>query len=1162
MKTIFISSTFRDMHFERDAIQETVMPRINEAARKYGQSVSFCDLRWGINTDDLETEAGSRKVLDVCLDEIDRCQPPMVVILGDRYGWIPDGALIQTAAERKQIQLNSLRKSVTALEIEYGALSNSSRAENTLFYFREFEGVWPEGFEEEDAEHAALLKELKDRIRSLTGGKIRNYKVRWEDGRLVGVHTFADMLTQDLEGMLLPQWKSFGKMNPHRREMYTHWTFIREKAAMFRARKGAAATLLKEIRSGKDPLILQGTSGLGKSTLLAYMATELESDHQVIPIICGLTQKSNTAMDILQIIVYSLEELLGTDHLAQFQDANQKDQKLSTKQWINRLNALCNECSAAKKRVAILVDAADQLLEDTLRKKLIFIPDGVSQYVRFVMTCLPDLPLQGRPCKMLQPIVEAEKRLIIAGMLEEKKRELSTPVIQAILAKPASDTPLYLSLLVQRLLMMNKEDFDAIRKLGEGMSAITEYQKQLVAACPNELSNMSVELLRVTGQRINGPMVASVAQLIGITRYGLRQQDLAALLPDTFNALDFAHFIAYMSDCFLLRSDGRYDFSHKSIRAGFRALARQQSALHSKLYDYFSSLPEDDDIRIQERGYHCVRIQDGETLRKTIHWAYKNKKKPERPPLSTALVHFCMERDAHIHWFRDLLLPTGNSDEDFSMVRFTSYWLLSDFQDTAVDPRKIEILYMGNHTLAQHVHKQLNTELSGSVLADAIEKHAAYCHRKKDTNSRQQALELRKEVVALTEGLLEVYHTADARIDLADACRMLAWSYECLPKDAGMEEALRYYSKALSLRQEIDRENSTQKTKRTLATAYDDIANLYNSITFTALNAAERTLPMALQPVCHKQHREYAAELYGKALELRKKLVEEDPSIQNRRSLTFSYRSLAELHENQPEVGQRELMIGYLQQEEQILQELYTEDRQISRAGDLAGCLEKQGSAWFSSGKRKELPKAFDKYHAAVKLRQTVYTALPTKPNRLSLANARLRRACILYHAGTPRYLKEALEELKDIRKVFLACCSDNTDYQLQNCLFYLTATAEKLGLTPSAEWGDITALPFHAQSYTYAELLEILDYMEDDYVDMIPVNMIALFRTYALPGYRKHLDPNVPLEEQDTAKKTASLLAMLMMSVWSTSLAEREELEALFLENERKHQESLGAQS
>ena len=118
MQTIFVSSTFKDMHFERDAIQEITLPALNSEAVKYGEHVSFCDLRWGINTGDLDSEAGSRKVLDVCLDEIDRCKPPMVVILGDRYGWIPSESLTNSAAERQRMELEDLQISVTALEID------------------------------------------------------------------------------------------------------------------------------------------------------------------------------------------------------------------------------------------------------------------------------------------------------------------------------------------------------------------------------------------------------------------------------------------------------------------------------------------------------------------------------------------------------------------------------------------------------------------------------------------------------------------------------------------------------------------------------------------------------------------------------------------------------------------------------------------------------------------------------------------------------------------------------------------------------------------------------------------------------------------------------------------------------------------------------------
>ena len=114
MKTIFVSSTFKDMHFERDAIQEITLPLLKREAQKYGDNVHFCDLRWGINTCDLDSEDGSRKVLDVCLDAIDRCRPPMVVILGDRYGWIPSEELTASVADRKNIDRQEIMRRQTA----------------------------------------------------------------------------------------------------------------------------------------------------------------------------------------------------------------------------------------------------------------------------------------------------------------------------------------------------------------------------------------------------------------------------------------------------------------------------------------------------------------------------------------------------------------------------------------------------------------------------------------------------------------------------------------------------------------------------------------------------------------------------------------------------------------------------------------------------------------------------------------------------------------------------------------------------------------------------------------------------------------------------------------------------------------------------------------
>ncbi|MDO5106752.1 MAG: DUF4062 domain-containing protein, partial [Coriobacteriaceae bacterium] len=166
MNTIFVSSTFRDMNGERDIIQRRVVPSVNTVAAQYGESIWCKDLRWGIDTSNLSESTGSAKVLDVCLEEIDRSNPPFVILLGDRYGWIPKPAQIRSQANLKKMHLDDLEISVTALEIEYGAFC---RQYTPIVYFREAVGDVPGDCLAEDEEHRAKLEALKARLRALCG---------------------------------------------------------------------------------------------------------------------------------------------------------------------------------------------------------------------------------------------------------------------------------------------------------------------------------------------------------------------------------------------------------------------------------------------------------------------------------------------------------------------------------------------------------------------------------------------------------------------------------------------------------------------------------------------------------------------------------------------------------------------------------------------------------------------------------------------------------------------------------------------------------------------------------------------------------------------------------------------------------------------------------
>jgi hypothetical protein len=82
---IFISSTFRDMHAERDVLTREVLPRLREKAEPLGLFIREVDLRWGLT----DEQASRGQVLELCLDGIEECRPYFLCLLGKRYGWVP-----------------------------------------------------------------------------------------------------------------------------------------------------------------------------------------------------------------------------------------------------------------------------------------------------------------------------------------------------------------------------------------------------------------------------------------------------------------------------------------------------------------------------------------------------------------------------------------------------------------------------------------------------------------------------------------------------------------------------------------------------------------------------------------------------------------------------------------------------------------------------------------------------------------------------------------------------------------------------------------------------------------------------------------------------------------------------------------------------------------
>ena len=94
---IFISSTFKDMDVERDALKNIVLPQLNHYFAPMRYQIEMVDLRHSIETDKEESAEQREKIIfNICMDEIESCKPFFLGLVGHRYGWIPDKQQMST----------------------------------------------------------------------------------------------------------------------------------------------------------------------------------------------------------------------------------------------------------------------------------------------------------------------------------------------------------------------------------------------------------------------------------------------------------------------------------------------------------------------------------------------------------------------------------------------------------------------------------------------------------------------------------------------------------------------------------------------------------------------------------------------------------------------------------------------------------------------------------------------------------------------------------------------------------------------------------------------------------------------------------------------------------------------------------------------------------
>jgi hypothetical protein len=116
---VFISSTFRDMHAERDQLNNALFPALRERLQGRRCRLEPIDLRVGVETDSTKAERERQRKVEGRMKNVEVDAACRSFLLGDRYGWVPGEDRIKAAASEASFGPEDERASVTALEIEY-----------------------------------------------------------------------------------------------------------------------------------------------------------------------------------------------------------------------------------------------------------------------------------------------------------------------------------------------------------------------------------------------------------------------------------------------------------------------------------------------------------------------------------------------------------------------------------------------------------------------------------------------------------------------------------------------------------------------------------------------------------------------------------------------------------------------------------------------------------------------------------------------------------------------------------------------------------------------------------------------------------------------------------------------------------------------------------
>ncbi len=634
---IFISSTFSDMHAERDYLVRFVFPELKEKCRKLHVHLIDVDLRWGVT----EKEAQEGKALDICLDEIDSCRPYFLGLLGQRYGHVPSGhhhsitaqeifhgvlhnelpkqvvdlrSIIEGRFEGRRLsneQINTLVKCYQFDGQKYALKEDISQEEidiiksvfaqysayqrdRSFFFFRnesltgQLAGDNTNAFFEDSPENQDKLKALKQEI-------IKEGFPHFEYDR---IEKFGELVRDTLWSHIEKEIGETPEVEKDRlkEEDELHELFMVDRTRRFVGRRDLLdrmhafcrgdSRIAQDRGSQSNIVVITGEPGCGKSALMARFTEEFMQNHPdviVIPHFIGASPNSTSLRLMLKRLCMRLNRASGSN------EEVPEDIKELSKVFPEFLKK-----AAGQDKIVFIIDAVNQLEKTDNAHSMYWLPQELPENVCFIISTLAGEAHDALMRRRVKPIEETIhglnpsniEELVLEYLKEIRKKFPNEDIKRAFFKKVKSGNPLYIRVALEELRIFPKfeEVSSRVKELPDNMPALFD---QVLQRIENDF---------------NQELVKDLMSYIACGRYGMTAEELQTLLrnhapmidptsepqkfPDMLWARLYRAFSAY-----LFERSGVIDFFHGQFKdaVGKRYLKErtERERFHKIIADYF-----------------------------------------------------------------------------------------------------------------------------------------------------------------------------------------------------------------------------------------------------------------------------------------------------------------------------------------------------------------------------------------------------------------------------------------------------------------------------------------------------------------------------------------------------------------------------------------------